>query len=256
MIDAATFRLDGKRALVTGSSTGIGLAIARGLAQAGATVVLNARNAERLEATRALLAAEGLAVHARAFDVTDQDAVRAAVDAIEAGIGPIDVLVNNAGMSRRGPLHELPRADWDAVMRGNLDSVFFVGQAVAQKMVARRRGRIVNIASITAELPRPTNGAYSTSKAAVKMLTRAMAIDLAPHGVAVNAIGPGYFKTELTGALANDEAFDRWITGRTPMRRWGDLPELAPAAVFLASDAASFVTGHMLVVDGGLTATM
>jgi gluconate 5-dehydrogenase len=234
MIDGHTFRLDGRLALVTGSSTGIGLAIARGLAQAGAGVVLNARDAQRLEATRAMLAAEGLAVHARAFDVTDQDAAR------DAGVVDEDV----------------ERADWDAVMRGNLDSVFFVGQAVAQKMVPRGRGRIVNIASITAELPRPTNGAYSTSKAGVKMLTRAMAIDLAPHGIAVNAIGPGYFKTELTGALANDEAFDRWITGRTPMRRWGDLPELAPAAVFLASDAASFVTGHMLVVDGGLTATM
>jgi gluconate 5-dehydrogenase len=258
MINAQTFRLDGRIALVTGSSTGIGFALARGLAQAGATVVLNGRDTARLDAAAQALAGEGLAVHTSAFDVTDSAAVQAAVAAIEAdgGIGPIDVLINNAGLTRRGAFHELPAADWQLVMRTNVDSLFTVGQAVAQRMVARGRGRIINTCSVMSELGRPGTAAYTASKGAVKMLTKGMAIDLGPHGINVNGIGPGYFKTELTAALVADEKFSSWLINRTPSRRWGDVEDLAGAAVFLASDASRFVNGHILYVDGGVTASL
>jgi gluconate 5-dehydrogenase len=256
MIDAHTFRLDGRLALVTGSSGGIGLALARGLGQAGATVVLNGRNADKLAQAAALLANEGLIVHARAFDVTQREAIDAVVTAIESELGPIDVLINNAGMTRRAAFHELSAADWDAVMRTNVDSVFHVGQAVAQRMVPRRRGRIINICSVMSELGRPGTVVYTASKGAVKMLTKGMAIDLGPHGINVNGIGPGYFKTELTEKLVADESFSAWLVNRTPSRRWGDVEDLAGAAVFLASDASRFVNGHILYVDGGVTATL
>jgi gluconate 5-dehydrogenase len=256
MIDDKTFRLDGRLALVTGSSAGIGRALARGLAQAGAAVVLNGRDAARLEATAAALRAEGLTVHERAFDVCDAAAVEAAIAGIEADIGPIDVLVNNAGIQRRAPFHEFAHADWQELMRTNLDSVFFVGQAVARRMVPRRRGRIINICSVMSELGRASVVPYTASKGGVKMLTKGMAVDLGPHGITVNGIGPGYFKTELNAKLVADEAFSTWLVNRTPSRRWGEVEDLAPAAVFLASDAGRFVNGHILYVDGGVTAAL
>ena len=256
MIDATTFRLDGRVALVTGSSAGIWLALARGLGQAGATLVLNGRDGSRLAAARAALAAEGLAVHARAFDVCDAVAVQAAVQDIETQVGAIDILVNNAGMTRRAPFHEMATADWQAVLRTNVDSLFVVGQIVARRMVARRRGRIINTCSVMSELGRPGTAAYTASKGAVKMLTKGMAIDLGPHGINVNGIGPGYFKTELTAALVADATFDAWLVNRTPSRRWGEPEDLAGAAVFLASDASRFVNGHILYVDGGVTASL
>ena len=260
MIDASTFRLDGRIALVTGSSAGIGLALARGLAQAGATVVLNGRDANRLALATDSLRAEGLNVHSHGFDVLDADAVEAAVAGIEAEVGVIDVLVNNAGIQRRATFVDFSSADWQAVMRTNVDSIFTVGQAVARRMVARGRGlgrhRIINICSVMSELGRPNTAAYTASKGAAKMLTKAMAIELGPHGINVNGIGPGYFKTELTAALAADPSFNDWLVNHTPSRRWGELQDLAPAAVFLASDASRFVNGHILYVDGGLTATL
>ena len=256
MIDATTFRLDGRVALVTGSSAGIGLALARGLGQAGATLVLNGRDGSRLAAARAALAAEGLAVHARAFDVCDAVAVEAAMQDIESSVGAIDILVNNAGMTRRAPFHEMAAADWQAVLRTNVDSLFVVGQIVARRMVARQRGRIINTCSVMSELGRPGTAAYTASKGAVKMLTKGMAIDLGPHGINVNGIGPGYFKTELTAALVADATFDAWLVNRTPSRRWGEPEDLAGAAVFLASDASRFVNGHILYVDGGVTASL
>ena len=256
MIDAGTFRLDGRLALVTGSSAGIGLAIARGLAQAGAVVVLNGRDADRLEHTRAALSGEGLAVHARSFDVCDAPAVEAAVASIESEIAPIDILVNNAGIQRRAPFQDFAAKDWQAIMRTNLDSMFTVGQAVARRMVVRQRGRIINICSVQSELGRPGIAPYTASKGAVKMLTKGMAIDLGPHGINVNGLGPGYFKTELNQKLVDDPAFSAWLINRTPNRRWGDVEELAPAAVFLASDASRFINGHILYVDGGVTASL
>ncbi len=256
MINAQTFRLDGRLALVTGSSSGIGLALARGLAQAGAAVVLNGRDAHKLAQAAALLASEGLQVHTRAFDVTRRSEVNAGVAAIESQIGAIDILVNNAGLQRRAAFHEFDSADWDAVMRTNVDSVFHVGQAVAKCMIERKRGRIINTCSVMSELGRPGVAPYTASKGAVKMLTKGMAIDLGPHGINVNGIGPGYFKTELTEKLVNDPAFSDWLVKRTPNRRWGDVEDLAGAAVFLASDASRFVNGHILYVDGGVTASL
>ena len=251
-----TFRLDGRIALVTGSSAGIGLGLARGLGQAGATVVLNGRSTPACEAAAEMLRSEGLQVHIQTFDVTESAQVVEAVNAIEGGVGPIDILINNAGIQRRAPFADFVEADWHALMRTNLDSVYHVGQAVARKMIPRKRGRIINICSVQSELGRPGIAPYTASKGAVKMLTKGMAIDLGPHGINVNGIGPGYFKTELNARLVADETFSSWLIGRTPCRRWGDVEDLAGAAVFLASDASRFVNGHILYVDGGVTATL
>ena len=256
MIDSSTFRLDGRVALVTGSSTGIGFALARGLGQAGATVVVNGRDKQRMQAAADTLRGEGLSVHSSAFDVNDVAAVDAAVAAIEAEVGAVDILVNNAGGTRRGAFHEFSMADWRSVMSTNLDGVFVVGQAVAKRMVPRGRGRIINICSVMSELGRPGTAAYTASKGAVKMLTKGMAIDLGPYGINVNGLGPGYFKTELTANLAADPTFTAWVVNHTPSRRWGEVADLAGAAVFLASDASRFVNGHILYVDGGMSSSL
>jgi len=251
-----SFRLDARVALITGSSAGIGFAIARGLAEAGATVVLNGRNADTLQSAAAALAGEGHDVHSQCFDVTDSAAVGAAIQDIESRVGPLDILVNNAGMQRRGPLEQYAETDWRELMRTNLDSAFLVGQAVARCMIPRGRGRIINICSVQSELGRPGIAPYAASKGALKMLTKGMAIDWGPAGLNVNGIGPGYFKTELNAALVANPEFSDWLVQRTPSRRWGEVAELAGAAVFLASDASSFVNGHILYVDGAITASL
>lgn len=250
------FDLAGRRALVTGSSTGIGFALAKGLAGAGAEVVLNARNEARLADAVARLRAEGATVHAASFDVTSPNDVEAAVARVERDIGAIDILVNNAGMQRRAPLEQFLHQQWEELMKTNVESVFLVGQAVARYMIERKRGKIVNICSVQSELGRPSIAAYTASKGAVKMLTKGMAIDWGQYGIQVNGLGPGYFKTELTDALVKNEAFSNWLIGRTPSRRWGDVEDLVGAAVFLSSDASNFVNGHILYVDGGVTATL
>jgi gluconate 5-dehydrogenase len=253
---ARLFDLTGRTALVTGSSKGIGLVLARALGSAGATIILNARDASRLEASCVELVALGLKAHACAFDVTDAEAVDAAIAKIESEIAPIDILVSNAGMQFRAPFTEFPIEAWHDLMRTNVDSVFLVGRAVSRRMIERRRGKIINVCSVQSELGRPGIAPYAATKGAVKMLTKGMATDLGRYGIQVNGLGPGYFRTELTQALVEDEAFSTWLANRTPAGRWGEVEELGGAAVFLASDASSFVNGHILYVDGGITSSL
>jgi gluconate 5-dehydrogenase len=252
----ALFDLAGQVALVTGSSAGLGRAMARGLAEAGATIVLNGRDAGRLAETLAAFRADGLAAHAIGFDVTDEPAVLAAVERIEAEIGPIGILVNNAGIQRRAPLTEMPLETFEEVIRHNLTSVFVVGRAVARRMIPRRRGKIVNIASLMSEVGRRTIAPYAAAKGGVKQLTRAMCVEWAVHNIQVNGIGPGFFVTEMNAALTADPVFSRWVEERTPAGRWGQPDELVGAAVFLASSASDFVNGQVLYVDGGMLASL
>ncbi|PKP62516.1 MAG: gluconate 5-dehydrogenase [Alphaproteobacteria bacterium HGW-Alphaproteobacteria-8] len=248
------FDLTGKIALVTGSGQGIGLALARGLAAAGASVVLNGRGVEKLDRAAHTLRGEGATVHALPFDCTDHAATRAAVDGFEDATGAIDILVNNAGMQHRTPLEDFEPEAFERLMRTNVSSVFNVGQAVARHMIARKAGKIVNICSVQTALARPGIAPYTASKGAVANLTKGMCADWAKHGIQINGLAPGYFKTELTEALVKDEAFTAWLSGRTPAGRWGDVGELVGACVFLASPGSSFVNGHILFVDGGMSA--
>ncbi|SHI42486.1 glucose 1-dehydrogenase [Aureimonas altamirensis DSM 21988] len=250
------FDLAGRRALITGSSQGIGLALAEGLAAAGAAIVLNGRDADRVEAAAQAMRGRGFDVTAAAFDVTDPGAVRAGVDRIEADTGPIDILVNNAGIQRRAPLEDFAVDTWREIVSANLDSVFYVGQAVARHMIARKRGKIINIASLQSEAARYSIAPYTATKGAVKNLTKGMCTDWARHGLQVNAIGPGYFDTPLNKALVEDPKFDAWLRTRTPAGRWGDVKELQGAAIFLASSASDFVNGQTIYVDGGVLATL
>ena len=246
------FSLEGRRALVTGSSQGIGLALAKGLAEHGAAVILNGRDPGKIEVASAELSAKGHKVSTAIFDVTSAEAVRNGIEAIE-GEGPIDILINNAGMQFRTPLEDFPVDRWEQLLTTNISSVFYVGQAVARHMIARGRGKIINIASVQSELARPGIAPYTATKGAVKNLTRGMCADWAKHGLQINAIAPGYFKTPLNQALVDSAEFSGWLEKRTPAARWGNVEELVGAAVFLSSAASSFVNGHTLYVDGGIT---
>ena len=249
---ASLFDLTGKTALVTGSGQGLGLAVATGLANAGARVILNGRSEARLGVAAQGLRDNGATVDIAAFDVTDATAVAAAVAAIEADGTAIDILVNNAGIQRRHALEDFPHDAWRDIMATNVDSVFYVSQAVARHMIKRGRGKIINIASVQSELARPTIAPYTASKGAVKNLTKGMCADWARHGLQVNAIGPGYFATPLNQALVDDPEFDAWLKKRTPAGRWGRVEDLHGIAVFLASAASDFINGQTLYVDGGL----
>jgi gluconate 5-dehydrogenase len=246
------FSLAGKRALITGSSQGIGFALAKGLEAAGAQVVLNGRDEVRLAAAVAQI--DGAV--ALPFDATDHAAVRAAIDGLEGSIGPIDILVNNAGMQHRAPLEEFPADAFERLLQTNVASVFHVGQAVARHMIGRGAGKIINIASVQTALARPGIAPYTATKGAVGNLTKGMATDWAKHGLQCNAIAPGYFNTPLNAALVADPDFTTWLEKRTPAGRWGRVEELVGACVFLASPASSFVNGHILYVDGGITASL
>ena len=246
------FDLTGKRALITGSSQGIGLALAQGLVAAGAQVVLNGRDAGKLAQAQALV--PGAMV--LPFDATEHAAVRAAVDGFESSHGAIDILVNNAGMQHRGPLEDFPEDAFQRLLQTNIASVFNVGQACARHMIARGAGKIINIASVQTALARPGIAPYTATKGAVGNLTKGMATDWAKHGLQCNAIAPGYFETPLNAALVADPAFTTWLEKRTPAGRWGRVEELVGACVFLASPASSFVNGHILYVDGGITASL
>lgn len=253
---AKHFDLSNRLCLITGSSQGIGLALAQGLAEYGARIVLNGRDTERLAQAVATLRAEGHKVHAAPFDVTSRDEVASVVEKIERDMGSIDVLINNAGMQFRTRLEDYPADKWEQLLATNISGVFYTGQTVARHMIARGRGRIINIASVQAELARPGIAPYTATKGAVRNLTRGMCADWAKHGLQINAIAPGYFKTPLNQTLVDNAEFSSWLEKRTPAGRWGNVDELVGAAVFLASDAASFVNGHTLYVDGGLTVSL
>lgn len=249
---ATLFSLSGRRALITGSSQGIGLALAKGLAEAGSQIVLNGRDTTKLAA-----AANDLGgVQTLAFDATDHEAVRHAIDKFEADQGQIDILINNAGMQHRTALEDFPADAFERLLQTNIASVFHVGQAVARHMIKRGEGKIINIASVQTALARPGIAPYTATKGAVANLTKGMATDWARYGLQCNAIAPGYFDTPLNAALVSDPEFSAWLEKRTPAGRWGQVEELVGAAIFLASDASSFVNGHTLFVDGGITASL
>ena len=243
-----SFDLSGRTALVTGSSRGLGLALARSLATAGARVAINGRTAEAVEAVVAGI--EGSV--AAPFDVTDEAAVVRAVGAL----GQVDVLVNNTGMTIRRTLVDLEPEEWRHMLDVNLTSAFLVSRSVAPGMIERGHGKIVNVCSVMSELARPTTGAYAATKGALKMLTRSMCAEWARHGIQANGIAPGYFRTDLNETLQADAEFDAWLQARVPAGRWGEPDELGGAVVFLASPASDFVNGHIIVVDGGLSAVV
>jgi gluconate 5-dehydrogenase len=252
----SVFDLSGKVALVTGAYRGLGFAIAQGLARAGASVVLNARRSEAVEPAARALTAQKLKASTAIFDVTDRDAIWAAVMAIESEHGRIDVLVNNAGIQRRGALADFSQQDWDDIIATNLTAPFVMSQAVLPGMIARKSGKIVHIASLMSELARPGVVPYTAAKGGVRQLTRGMAVELAPHNIQVNAIAPGYFATEMNRALIENAEFNAWVSKRTPAGRWGQPDELAGIAVFLASGASNYMTGQMLIVDGGMSVAL
>jgi gluconate 5-dehydrogenase len=249
------FDLTGRNALITGSARGIGLTLAAGLSAAGAHVILNGRDARALAEAENAIREKGGTVSLSCFDVTDGHAVAEGVKAIEAE-RPIDILVNNAGIQRRAPLHEFDDQDWRDLMACNVDGIYYVSKAVAQAMIGRGRGKIINVASVQSELARPGIAPYTAAKGAVRNFTRGMCADWGPLGLQINAIAPGYFDTPMNAALVSDPEFDAWIRKRTPAARWGRLSDLWGAAILLASPASDFMNGQTIYVDGGITAVI
>ena len=253
---AGLFDLAGRTALVTGGSRGLGRAIAEGLAEAGAALVLNGTDPDRLAEATAALRAAGHTVQAARFDVTDEAAVVAAFAELDARGIAVDVLVNNAGIQFRRPMVDLDTADWQRVLDTNLTGAFVVGREAARRMIPRGAGKIVNIGSLTSAAARATVAPYTVAKGGIKMLTQAMTAEWAQHGVQANAIGPGYMLTDMNQALVDNPAFNDWVVGRTPAKRWGRPEELVGAAVFLASRASDYVNGQIIYVDGGMLAVL
>lgn len=255
-IGTKLFDLTGRTALVTGSSQGIGFALAKGLAEAGATIIINGRDTSKIASAASELSAIGPKVYQLPFDATDHGAAKSAVDGFEAETGAIDILINNAGMQHRTPLEDFPPEAFEKLLHTNISTVFNVGQAVANHMIKRNAGKIINIASVQTMLARPGIAPYTATKGAVGNLTKGMATDWAQYGMQVNAIAPGYFDTPLNAALVADPEFSAWLEKRTPAGRWGNVDELVGASIFLSSAASSFVNGHILYVDGGITASL
>jgi len=250
------FDVGGKIALVTGSTRGLGYVLARGLGMAGAAVVINGRDRSRLDASVARLREEGLSVSGYCFDITDAEQIEAQVTRMERDVGTIDILLNNAGINKRGPLAELSERTWREVIDIDLTGAFLVSRRVVRGMIARKEGKIINICSLLSELGRATVAPYCAAKGGLKMLTRTMVVEWAGHNIQVNGIGPGYFHTEMTEPLARDKEFDSWLKSRTPAARWGDPSELVGTALYLASPASSFVNGQVIYVDGGMLASL
>lgn len=250
------FNLKDKTALITGSGSGIGLALAEGLAGAGAKIILNGRNEEKLNAATQKLENQGAKVFKLVFDVTDSQSANKEIQRFESKQGPIDILINNAGINIRGPFADFDEAEWKKVLDININGAMIVSQAVGPFMLKRKAGKIINICSMQSELGRPSIVPYTVSKGGIKMLTKALATEWGGHNIQVNGIGPGYFATELTQPLRDDPEFDKWLCNRTPAGRWGDVNELIGAAVFLSSEASNYVNGHILNVDGGLLASV
>lgn len=250
------FALTGRRALVTGSSQGIGFALAEGLGRAGAKVLINGRCSSRLKEAVTRLRESGVEADGVCCDVRDPQQVESSIASIEDHTGPIDILVNSAGIQHRQSLQEFPAATWREIMATNLDSVFYVSQAVARRMIERGHGKIINIASLQSEAARPGIAPYTASKGAVKNLTKGMCADWARYGLQINAIGPGYFDTPMNKALVQDPVFDEWLRKRTPAGRWGRIGELQGTAIFLASKASDFINGQTIYVDGGVLAVL
>ena len=249
------FNLKGKKALITGSSQGIGYALAKGLDAAGAEIILNGRNKDKLDqAAKSLTPKHNL--YQLSFDVTDQNDTNKAINKFENEIGPIEILINNAGMQYRTPLEDFPADMFEQLLKTNISSVFNVSQAVARHMIKRSSGKIINIASVQTSLARPGIAPYTATKGAVGNLTKGMATDWAKYGLQCNAIAPGYFDTPLNAALVSDKDFTAWLEKRTPAGRWGEVEELVGASIFLSSNASNFVNGHTLYVDGGITASL
>jgi gluconate 5-dehydrogenase len=250
------FDLSGRVALVTGAHRGLGFAIARGLAAAGARVVINGRDGDALSGAIAKLASENLTVEGALFDVTDAAAIHQGVAQIAQRMGPVDVLVNNAGIQRRHALADFPKQDWDAIIATNLTAPFLVSQAVLPAMIEKQRGKIIHVSSLMSDLARPSVVPYTAAKGGVRQLTRGMAVELAPHNIQVNAIAPGYFATEMNRALLDNVEFDAWVRRRTPAGRWGRPDEIGGLAVFLASPAADYITGQNILIDGGMSVAL
>lgn len=250
------FDLTGRTALVTGSSRGLGRAMAEGLARAGARVVINGTAQDRVTAAVEALRAQGFAADGAAFDITDEAAIVSAFERFDAQGSAIDILVNNAGIQLRKPMVELKTEEWRKVIETNLTSAFIVGREAAKRMIPRGAGKIINIGSLTSELARATVAPYAVAKGGIKMLTRAMAAEWAASGIQANAIGPGYMLTDMNQALIDNPTFDAWVKGRTPSKRWGKPEELIGTAVFLASPASDYVNGQIIYVDGGMLAVL
>jgi gluconate 5-dehydrogenase len=246
------FDLTGRTALITGSARGIGLALARGLGEAGATVVVNGRQQAAVDSTVGQLKELGHHAFGAAFDVADESAVAAAFQSFDAQGLEIDILINNAGIQHRAPMLELGLKDWQRVIDTNLTAAFIVGKEAAGRMVARGRGgKIINIGSLTSEAARATVAPYTVAKGGIKMLSRAMAAEWAKFDIQANSIGPGYILTDMNQALIDNPQFDAWVKASNPAQRWGKPEELIGTAVFLASAASSYVNGQIIYVDGG-----
>ncbi|MEJ2615484.1 MAG: SDR family NAD(P)-dependent oxidoreductase [Ignavibacteriaceae bacterium] len=246
------FDVSDKIALITGSSRGIGNALARGLAQAGCIVILNGTNKETLDAAVDNFKTEDFKVYGYAFNVTNENEVNKNIEKIQKEIGMIDILVNNAGIQIRGPLENFDYSDWQKVINTNLTGAFLISKAVVKEMIERKNGKIINICSVQSELARPSITPYTTSKGGLRNLTRGMATEWGKYNIQINGIAPGYFKTEMTKSLYQNESFDTWLRSRTPANRWGEPEELIGSLIFLSSNASDYVNGHIIYVDGGL----